>query len=85
MYINSIFFFKKVTPFQTLSFAQRRAVLHTWEESGGVSSSQSDPALEPARSALTRQFPPLPKIIEMGTKETEVRSKHVILSDCKKM
>lgn len=58
------------TPFQTLSSAQRKAVLHTWGGSGGVSSSQSDLMPEPARSAETRQFRPLP-----GTKQTKINLK----------
>lgn len=54
-------FWRCVTPFQTPSSAQKKAVLHTWGEPGGASSSQCEPAPEPAQSAWIQQFLLLPK------------------------
>lgn len=54
-------FWHCVTPFQTPSSAQKKAVLHTWGEPGGASSSQCEPAPEPAQSAWIQQFLLLPK------------------------
>lgn len=54
-------FWHCVTPSQTLSSARRKAVLHTWGALADASSSQCGQVLEPAQSAETQRFPPLPK------------------------